>query len=150
MLIYMKGKINMRFIKNFTVNILLLAVLSSAGIAQDVSQIMFINKLDEKSAANYGDALRMFEFQGRESDSYMLKGYKSETRLTKGMVSLMTARYLQLKKSFMYKIFNTERYAYRACIADKFFGIDGSENDLMSGSELIELFAKINEFKRGR
>ena len=140
----------MRFIKNFTLNILLLSVLSVSGIAQDISQIIFINELDGKTVANYGDALRMFGFQERTSDSYMLKGYNNDARLTKGMASLMTARFLQLKKSTMYRIFGTERYAYRACVADKLFSIDGSENDLMSGLELIELFSKINKFKSDR
>ncbi|MCL1864179.1 MAG: hypothetical protein FWF73_00010 [Spirochaetes bacterium] len=140
----------MKFIKIFYINILLLGVLSSTAVSQDISQITFINELDGKSAATYGDALRMFEFQERNSNLYMLKGYNNDARLTKGMASLMTARYLKLNKSLMYKIFDIERYAYRACLADKFFSIDGGENDLMSGPELIELLAKINDYKSGK
>ena len=140
----------MKLIKVFWINILLLMILSSFGISQDISSIVFINELDAKRTATYGDALRMFEFQEgtSRSGSYMLKGYNDDVRLTKGMASLMTARYLKLNKSLMYKIFDIERYAFRACLADKFFSIDGSENDLMSGPELIELFSKINEYKR--
>jgi hypothetical protein len=128
-------------------------ILSAAGIGQDISQIEFINELDGRSVATYADALRMFRFQVRTipgSGSYLLKGYYDDLKLTKGTASLMIARYLKLKQSLMYRIFDIERYAYRACLAEKFFSIDGSENDLMSGSELIELFTKIDEFKGRR
>ncbi|MCL2154847.1 MAG: hypothetical protein FWH53_04200 [Leptospirales bacterium] len=151
----------MKFIKIFCINILLLVVLSATGISQDVSQIMFLNELDGKRVSTYADALRMFRFQvrtiaGSDTDSFLNKGYYDDLPLTKGMASLMISRILKLKKSLMYNIlytfgFESERYAYRACIAEKFFNADGSENDLMSGSELIELFSKVNElFNRGR
>ena len=143
----------MKFVKIFCVNIFLLMILSVTGIGQNISQITFINELDVKSAAAYGDALSMFRFQegtASVSNSYMLSGYSDESKLTKGMASLMMARYLNLKKSLMYNIFGTERYAYRACLADNLFSGYGSENDLMSGAELIELFSKVKEFKNGR
>jgi len=141
----------MKFIKIFFINTLLLIVLSTAVTGQDMSQIMFINELDGKITATYGDVLRMFGFQaGTVPDSYLLKGYNDDSKLTKGMASLMTARHLGLNKSLMYKIFGTERYAYRACMAERFFNTDGSENDVMSGPELIELFGKIDEFKGRR
>ena len=143
----------MKFIKIFCINILLLAALSAAGFGQDMLQIAFINELDGKSVATYGDALRMFRFQVRTiegSDSYLIKGYYDDLRLTKGMASLMIARFLHLNKSLMYNIFRGERYAYRACLAEKLFSRDGCENDLMTGPELIELFSRVNEFKRGR
>ena len=66
------------------------------------------------------------------------------------MASLMAARFLNLKKSLMYNKFDIERYAYRACLAHKLFSEFGSENDLMSGPELIEFFTKIDEFKKGK
>jgi len=128
-------------------------VLSLSLTAQGISPIVFINELDGKKVATYGDALRMFRLQIRTnkvSNSYLLKGYFDEIPLTKGMVSLMIARYLNLKKSFMYKIFDTERYAYRACLANKLFSELRSENDLMSGSELIELFTRVDEFNKGK
>ena len=142
----------MKLFKVFFINILLLMILSAIGVGQDISSIMFINELDAKKTATYGDALRMFELQEGTSrtDSYKLKGYNKGEQLTKGMASLMTARYLRLNKSLMYNIFDIERYAFRACMADKLFNIDGSENDLMSGSELIELFTKVDEFNKVR
>jgi formylmethanofuran dehydrogenase subunit E-like metal-binding protein len=144
----------MKFIKIIFINILLLTLLSSSGIGQDMTQIMFLNELDGQSAATYADALRMFRFhlqiRPEGSPTYLLKDYFDEVPLTKGMASLMMCRYIKLKKSLMYNIFDTERYAYRACLAEKFFSEYGSENDIMSGSELIEFFAKVGEFKSGR
>ena len=140
----------MKFIKVFSINILLLMILSAVGVGQDISQITFINELDGKSSATYSDALSMFRFQAGASNSYMLSGYSDDSKLTKGMVSLMAARFLNLKQSLMYNIFGIERYAYRACLADNLFSGDGSENDLISGSELIELFSRVNEFRSGR
>ena len=172
----------MKYIKIFFINILLLTLLSSSGIGQDISaetdqdisaetgqdistetdqvistdigqdvlQIMFINELDRKSVATYGDALRMFKFQTGTSDSYLLNSYQDDSKLTRGMVSLMIARHLKLNKSLMYRLFEIERYAYKECMAEKFFGKPGKENDLMSGPQLIELFGKIDEFKGRR
>ena len=144
----------MRFINVLCISILLLMVLSTSGISQDdISSIMFINELDGKKTATYGDALRMFSFQVgtiSRSGSYLLKGHSDNSPLTKGMASLMTARYLKLSKSLMYNIFDIERYAYRACLADKLFNEFGSENDMISGSELIELFTKVDEFIKRR
>jgi len=158
----------MKYIKTIFITILLLTIVSSDVMSQkkrqkkkqqqtreprqavDIQQIMFINELDTKSVATYADAFRIFRFQVRiikGSKSYLLKGYLDEFPLTKGMASLMAARFLQLNNSLMYKIFETERYAYRECVAEKFFSADGSENDIMSGPELIELFTKVGEFK---
>jgi len=141
----------MKYIKFFLTNTILLTILSSAVVGQDISQIMFINELDTKRTATYGDALRMFGFQtGTLPESHLLKGYDDNSKLTKGMASLMIARHLGLQKSLMYRIFGTERYAYRACVAEKFFSAVGSEHDLMSGPQLIGLFGKIEDFKGKR
>ena len=149
----------MKFIKVFFINILMLMVLSATGMSQDIAPLLFVNELDGKKIATYGDALRIFRLQVRtiqgSESSYLLKGYYDDLPLTKGMISLMVARYLQLievkpRKCLMYNIFGSERYAYRALLADKIFSEFGSENDLMTGGELIELFAKIDEFYKGR
>ncbi|PKL17687.1 MAG: hypothetical protein CVV49_09860 [Spirochaetae bacterium HGW-Spirochaetae-5] len=144
------------------INISFIAILLSTGIAfsQDVTQVTFLSELDNKSTATYGDALIMFKLQsgssvsakGRSSslkELYVLQGYDETDTLSKGMASLMTARYLDLGGSFMYMILDIKRYAYKACIANGIFTADGSENDKMSGPELIELFSKISDFKGG-
>jgi hypothetical protein len=143
-------------------SITFIAILFSAGItfSQDITQVTFLSELDNKSTATYGDALIMFKLQsgssvsakGRSSsgkESYALQGYTEADTLSKGMASLMTARYLDLGGSFMYLILDIERYAYKACIANGIFSPDGSENDKMSGPELIELFSKISDMKGG-
>lgn len=129
--------------------------------AQDVTQVAFLSELDSKTSATYGDALILFKLQSGSSistkgktsstgESYVLKGYAEGDTLTKGMASLMTARYLDLSGSFMYMILDIERYAYKACIANKIFSADGSENDKISGPELIEMFSKISDIKGGK
>jgi hypothetical protein len=140
--------------------ITLFAALSFSGVssAQDVTQVTFLSELDSKSIATYGDALIMFKLQSGSSvsakgrsassgESYALQGYTEGDNLTKGMASLMTARYLDLNGSFMYMILDVERYAYKACIANGIFSPDGSENDQLTGPELIELFSKISDMK---
>ena len=143
--------------------ITIIAVLSFSGISlsQDVTQVTFLSELDGKSAATYGDALIMFKLQSGSTvsakgkkisagESYTLEGYTENDPLSKGMASLMTARYLDLDGSFMYMIFDFERYAYKACAANGIFSSEGSENDKLTGSELIELFSKISDIKGGK
>ena len=122
----------------------------SEEIRPEVAAIMFINELDVKKKATYGDALRMFGFQPEnpQAGPYRLKSYKDDSPLTKGMASLMTVRYLKLGNSLMYNFLDIERYAYRECCSDGLFDELKSENDRMSGPELIELFTKINERQR--
>ena len=144
----------MKFTKFFFISIILLILLSSSVPAQDIGQITFINELAGRKETTYGDALRMYRFQVgaiSNSDAYLDRGWLDEFILTKGMLALLITKYhLKLNKSLMHKLFQTERYAYRACVAEKFFREDGSENDLVSGPELIEFFEKIGEFKGER
>jgi len=143
------------------ISVCIFSVIPEISLAQEVTQITFINELDNKVSATYGDALIMFKLQAGSSinsknttaskiDSYSLKGYKENMPLNKGMASLMTAKYLKLGGSFVYMIIGTERYAYKACIANGIFSGDGSENDKMSGPELIELLSKISDLKGGK
>ena len=141
--------------------ILILYVLPLNAFSQDISQVTFLGELDKKAGATYGDALTMFNIQSGSSVSgkgasasktemFALKGYTDTAPLTKGMASLMTAKYLNLGGSFMYAILKTERYAYKACLANEIFSKNESENDRMSGPELIELFSRISDIKGGK
>ncbi len=140
-----------------------IVITSGISFAQDVSQIEWLGDLDGKSAATYSDAVKMFSFQttGKASsfaiDSAMigkngiaLDGYAENKTLSKGMLAKMTARYLGLGGSLMYMIFGTERYAYRACVAYGIMRENGSENDIISGPELVEVMAKVSERKGDR
>lgn len=136
-----------------------LAVIISATSAQDISQLNFIHSLDSKTAATYGDAVKLFTASagGRAgnfaAESAFLNekdialNYTEDAPLTRGMAALMTARYLNLKGSFMYLLFKSERYAYRACIADSLMPGDASELDNLTGPELLELMSLISDKK---
>ena len=148
--------------------ILFMSFFSAASFSQDMSQLDFMSGLDDKTTVTYGDAVKMFRYQAgaaaskaeasapkkkgaaiQGSEIFSLSGYSESAALTRGMAALMTAKYLDLGGSFMYLIFGTERYAYRACIANGIMISDGSENDIFSGPELLELFSKIDEYKGG-
>lgn len=139
------------------ISAVLMFILSTASFAQDMNQIEFLSSLDQKQTATYGDAIRLFALQeGKKSAEVLsgtgieLGGYSQGDTLTKGMLAKMTARYLDLGGSLMYLIFGTERYAYRACIAYGIMRADGSENDIISGPELVEVMGKISDMKGGK
>ncbi len=124
-----------------------------------LNQADLLSELDNKEHATYGDALELFKLQtdsaigSREKDdskSFILNGYEENSILTMGMASLMTARYLNLGGSFLYLIFGTERYAFKACVANNLLNANGSENEKMSGSELIELFSRISSIREDK
>lgn len=130
----------MQFIKRIS---LLAAplLLCMAVYSQDVSFITKMSELDKKVTATYGDALLVFrELGGKE----ITLNYKDDQPLTRGMAALMTARYLNLNDSLMYNLFGTERYAFQACVAAGLMREDGSENDLMSGTEFLALMSSIS------
>ncbi len=99
-----------------------------------------INDIEKKTTAAYGDAVALFKAETKK-DVYL--DYKNDAPLTRGMVALMTAKYLDLKGSFMYNLFGTERYALKACIAEDIMDADSSGSDLMSGADLIEVLGRI-------
>ena len=129
--------------KLFKIPVLALALifLSAALFSQNTNIIEKMSDIDKKAVATYGDALALFKEETKKDVSL---GYKNDEPLTKGMVALMTAKYLDLKGSFMYNLFGTERYAVKACIEADLMDEDSSENDLMSGTALIEVLAKIS------
>ena len=139
--------------------VLFILLIFSSAYAQDMNQLNFIHSLDSKGAATYGDAVKLFAAStGAKTGSFasesallneqgLALNYEEDAPLTRGMAALMTAKYLNLKGSFMYLIFNIERYAYRACIADSLMPGNGSEFDKLSGPELLELMSLISDKK---
>ena len=67
--------------------------------------------------------------------------------LKKGYIAVMVAEGLNLEDSVLYKLFKSKRYAFRVCVAHNLLNADGSENDLMSGEELIEFLRLASEYK---
>lgn len=157
----LKNNIRKPGMKKYFNNLILLFILLifSSAYSQDMNQLNFINSLDSKGAATYGDAVKLFAAsEGARTGSFKSESaflnaqglalkYEEDAPLTRGMAALMTARNLNLKGSFMYLIFKIERYAYRACIADSLMPGDASEFDKLSGPELLELMSLISDKK---
>lgn len=136
-----------------------ISMLTLNVFSQQKTQAEFLSELDNKKTATYGDALTLFKLQSGsknttkenvEIKNYSLQNYDDGAPLTTGMASLMTAKYLDLRGSFLYMVFGTERYAYKACISSNLLNQNGSENDKMSGPELIELFSRISDIKEDK
>ncbi len=136
---------------------------STLSFGQNISNIVFINEIADKDEANYDDGVRFFMLlTGRKPGSFeenivklnnegITQGIQltKDSPLRRGALALMVARYLNLKDSFFYRIFKTERYAYRACIASDLMNYEGSEWDRLSGGELIEIMTKVSDLSGG-
>jgi len=135
-------------------------LMAGTSYGQNTGEIEWLSQLDKKTVVSYNDAVSLFIFQlGKKSSTFEqdsallisqgigLDGYTKDSLLTKGMLSKMTAKYLNLSGSLMYLIFNSERYAFKACIAKGIFTEDGSDYDKLSGSAMIETFSRISEIK---
>jgi hypothetical protein len=150
--------------------ILLLVINLSAkkkGAAEDVSgnigYLQFVIDLGNKKNATFADAVKFFvivmgkDTKNFEQDYRILLTEKivpSEKhnpfmKINRGLLALMTAKYLKLNDSLLYLIIGGERYAYVACIADKIMEPDGSEWDKISGEDLIEIMTMISKRNGG-
>jgi hypothetical protein len=136
---------------------------SSHLFAQNIANIEFINTVADKDKASFADGILFFimttgkKAQSFEENIKILNkaGITSGITLTKdsplrrGALALMLARHLNLGDLLLYKIFRTERYAYRACAANNIMSYDGSEWDTLSGGELVEIMTKVSELTGG-
>lgn len=127
--------------------------------AQDMQQMQFIHLLADKPAASFSDAVTFMTIAaGMQPKDFnfnlqVLKNrriargmdYHAAAPLRRGALSLMIARHLDLSDSLLYMVFGTGRYAYRACVAEGIMDHEGSEWDILSGGELIEIMNKTIE-----
>jgi hypothetical protein len=134
-------------------------LISVPSFSQEYRSLDFLNKLTGKKYATWGDAVAFYAITvkkasaGFEADVKTLQqmgitkdsDYGKDDTLRKGMLARMIARHLDLKDSLLYLIFKTERYAHRACVAERFFDSDSSEWDPVSGDELIEIMTSVSE-----
>lgn len=127
--------------KKFFLMMIAACMLCTASFAAGDDIFTFMGELDKKETATYGDALKLFDSMSAKNVGL---SYDRNEPLTKGMISLMTAKYLDLDGSLMYTIFGTERYAFKACVDAGIMNAEGSENDLVSGPELLEIMSKIS------
>jgi hypothetical protein len=131
---------------------------------QTIKNVTFVHEIAEKDAVSFGDAVRFLVLiLGKEptntlaGDLNILKGagitaglnYTENISMKKGMLALIIADYLKLGDSLFYMIFKTQRYAFRACIANDIMDYDASEYDSISGGELIEIMSKVSERASG-
>ncbi|MFH0975302.1 MAG: hypothetical protein V1874_05905 [Spirochaetota bacterium] len=150
--------------KKILLYIISACILTSSQLsAQNLQSIEFINNVADKDKALYADGINFFmlvtgkKIQSFEENIRVLnrEGITTGITLTKnsplrrGALALMLARYLRLGDSLFYKIFGTERYAYRACAANKLMSYDGSEWETLSGGELIEIMTNVSELTGG-
>ncbi len=126
-------------------------------------EINFINGLTGKSSVTFDDGFRMYMYVlrkapgGFEANVRALKGmkllkadrYEATRPFRRGMLALMVARHLKLKGSLLYLMFDTRRYAHRACVGERIMAVDTSEWDKLTGDELIEVMAIVSERMEG-
>jgi hypothetical protein len=138
-------------------------LISSQLSAQNIQHIEFINNVADKDKALYSDGINFFllitgkKIQSFEENIRALnrEGITTGITLTKnsqlrrGALALILARYLKLGDSLLYRIFGTERYAYRACAAKEIMSYDGSEWETLSGGELVEIMTNVSELTGG-
>ena len=131
--------------------------------AQNIANIDFINNTADKDKITVEDGVHFFmltagkKIQSFEENIKTLNkegitsgiNFAKNSLLRRGALALMIARYLKLGDSLFYTIFHTERYAYRACAANNIMSYDGSEWDILSGGELVEIMTKVSEMTGG-
>jgi len=137
-----------------------LVLISLTAFSQSTNQIDILNRLDVKKQATFGDAVKLFSLQidnrsgsfaadlaKLKSQGLIKNSYTEGKSLTKGNIALLTAKYIKLSDNLFYKVFGSERYAFRACVAAGIMKTDSSENDMVTGPQLIEILSKISQYK---
>jgi hypothetical protein len=144
-------------------SVIILIVLLSVSFA-NAQEINFINSLADKKVVSFEDGVKMFIYTlgkapaGFDADVAYLKSikllkakkYDKNKPLSRGMLALMVARHLKLKGSLFFLIFDTERYAHRACVAENIMPATTSELDRLTGDELLEVMAMVGERMEGK
>ncbi|HPJ40096.1 MAG TPA: hypothetical protein PLT75_16775 [Spirochaetota bacterium] len=150
--------------KRILIPVVIMLLLTPLLYAQNMQQLQFIHQLADKQEATFNDAVTFMTIAiGLEPKDFstnlqILKNrniargmsYNAVDPIRRGALSLMIARYLDLSDSLLYLIFGTERYAFRACVADGIMSNEGSEWDRLSGGELIEIMNIAIERAGGR
>ncbi len=124
-----------------------------------VADVAYINTVADKPVATVGDGMKLYVLSlGIDGGDFkanmnlLLKAgilkhtdYIETAPLRRGTLARMIARHLKLNDSFFFNLFGTERYAFRACIAEEIMDYDGSEWDKLSGGELLEILRRVSE-----
>jgi hypothetical protein len=135
----------MRFLAIFLI-IFGTAIFTNQVIAQ-VDEVSYINDIGKKNIATVNDGLKLFKLVIEKKQPAAKDDPANNVPLKKGFIALMVANNLNLTDSVIFTLFKKERYAFRACAAHNLLNADGSENDLMSGEELIEFLRLASDYK---
>lgn len=144
---------------------LVLLIISGAG-AQNMGSLTFIENLGNRKTTTVSDAVSFYlltlnkpaqDFENNVKSLIrigilkegFLADYSGDDILRKGVIAGMVARHLKLRDSIWYIISGADRYAYRACVADRIIPPKGSEWDTVSGEELIEIMRYVGQRSRG-
>ena len=122
----------------------------------------YILTLGDKAQATCEDVVTIFILQtgktpnGYDKDVPALRdaGIGAPERaatdpLRRGEAAAMVARYFKLKQSLFFNIFDSDRYAVRACVAAGIMEEDTSEWDILSGEQLLEIMRRAGEKSEG-
>lgn len=128
---------------------LLLAGSVALAGAQSIEELLAIG---DKARCNIDDLALMLPSVGQvlpegsgleERLQQALERYDGKAVLTKGTAAFVAARALRLRRSLMYLILPTERYALRAFMGEGIFSGTASVPDVMTGTELFEFIASL-------
>ena len=127
----------------------------------NLNSLDFTEKLGSKNIVTLKDAVSFFMFAldkkpGKfEKDISELqklgilkknkKKYQGKNHLRMGFLCNIIVPYLKLDDSMMYRIFKTDRYAHRTCVASGIVREGTSEWNKLSGEELIEIMSIVIE-----
>ena len=139
---------------------ILLAMLCPLS-AFSAGSLDFTEKLGSKETVTLKDAVTFYMFAldkkpgNFQNDVNVLlklgilkktkKKFEEGTPLRMGFLCNMIVRHLKLGDSMMYRIFKTDRYAYRVCVAENIVREGTSEWYKLSGEELIEIMSIVIE-----
>ncbi|MBN2040349.1 MAG: hypothetical protein JW864_09925 [Spirochaetes bacterium] len=132
---------------------IVIVLLISTGVfsqqRQTGDEVDFLNTVEQKSTVTVRDAEILFKMVMKADFPASKKEVKKDDPVKKGYVALAVADNIGLNDSLLYKFFKSGRYAFRTCVAHKLLNPDASENDMMSGEELIEFLRLASEYKEG-
>jgi hypothetical protein len=139
--------------KNILITILALILLISIPVqhktasAQETDEVGFLDALGKKSAASISDAQTLFKMVLEKKYTPSAAVEDKNSSVKKGYIAYLVAGNLGLTDSLLFNLSRSQRYAFRVCVAHKLMNADGSENDMMSGEELIEFLRLASEYK---
>jgi hypothetical protein len=119
----------------------------------------FLDEITDKVSVTIEDAVKLYvmiidkkpgDFDSNVAALKSAGLIKDETinksdNLRRGLLASMIARHLKLGDSIFYMIFGTERYAYTACVAAEIMDSNGSEWDVLSGGEVVEILTRVSD-----